>query len=224
MTPYAYCANNPVKYVDPDGEKIWIICEDGREIEYTSGMQYEGESDFQKQTIEALNYGYDNSPTAKKMIGELSDSKFEYKIKGGDDSGYDPSNSAVVQEYSSDEIFYEKGGGTIIWKTQGAYIFEKDPQSGLSTLVCRPTINLFHELGHAWDHMAGLLAADDMNFENLQVNEWTATRTENMIRKELNLPLRTYYRANKWEGKSNVSGPALLDLNGNHRYTKYQHQ
>ncbi len=223
MTPYAYCANNPVKYVDPDGEKIWIICEDGSEIEYTPGMQYEGKSVFQKQTIEALNYGYDNSPTAKKMISELCEPKFEYKIKGGDDSEYKPSNSAVVQKYGSDEKFYKKGGGTIIWNTQGENLFERDPKSGLSTLVRRPTIGLLHELGHAWDHMEGLLAAEDMKFENLKVSEWTATRTENMIRKELKLPLRTYYEVGKWEGKNHPEGPRLLDSEGNHRYTKYQH-
>ena len=28
MTPYAYCANNPVKYVDPDGRKIVISGDD----------------------------------------------------------------------------------------------------------------------------------------------------------------------------------------------------
>ena len=184
ITPYGYCANNPVKYVDPDGEKIWIICEDGSEIEYTPGMQYEGKSVFQKQTIEALNYGYDNSPTAKKMISELCEPKFEYKIKGGDDSGYEPSDLTTVQKYGSDEKFYKKGGGTITWNTQGGNFFEKNPKSGLSVLVRRPTIGLLHELGHAWDHMAGLLAAEGMEFENLKVSEWTATRTENMIRKE----------------------------------------
>ncbi|MBO7625785.1 MAG: hypothetical protein J6S82_10865, partial [Bacteroidales bacterium] len=225
MTPYAYCTNNPVKYVDPTGMKIWIVGEDGNEIEYIPGMQYEGESDFQKQVIEALNYGYANSATAEKMIGELCGPEFQYKISSGNESGYSPSlDCAVIYKEGADEAFYEKGGGVITWNPQGESVFEKDPKSGLSVLYCRPTMGLLHELGHAWDHMAGLLMADEIKFKGLEVNEWTATRTENMIRKELNLPLRTYYRANKWEGKSNVSGPALLDLNGNHRYTKYQHQ
>ena len=29
LSPYVYCANNPVKLVDPDGEKIWIHDEEG---------------------------------------------------------------------------------------------------------------------------------------------------------------------------------------------------
>ena len=67
------------------------------------------------------------------------------------------------------------------------------------------------------------MAGKDMKFQDLEVNEWTATRTENMIRKEFGLPLRTYYERNDWKGKSYVSGPYLLDPNGNHKYMKYQH-
>ena len=29
ISPYAYCANNPVNYIDPDGKKIWILNEKG---------------------------------------------------------------------------------------------------------------------------------------------------------------------------------------------------
>ena len=225
MTPYAYCANNPVKYVDPTGMKIWIVGEDGNEIEYIPGMQYEGESCFQKQVIEALNYGYENSATAEKMIGELCGPEFQYKISSGNESGYSPSRDcAVIYKEGADEAFYEKGGGVITWNPQGESFFEKDPKSGLSVLYCRPTMGLLHELGHAWDHMAGLLTVDKIKFEGLEVNEWTATRTENMIRKELKLPLRTYYEVGEWEGKNHPEGPRLLDSEDNHRYTQYQHQ
>lgn len=29
VTPYAYCMNNPVKYIDPDGRDVWEIQQDG---------------------------------------------------------------------------------------------------------------------------------------------------------------------------------------------------
>ena len=32
LSPYVYCADNPVKLVDPNGDEIWIIGEDGSRI------------------------------------------------------------------------------------------------------------------------------------------------------------------------------------------------
>jgi len=55
----------------------------------------------------------------------------------------------------------------------------------ISKLGNRPKMNLLHELAHAWDNMAGLLANEQMKYKSLKISEWTAIRTENMIRKEM---------------------------------------
>ncbi|MBO7226418.1 MAG: RHS repeat-associated core domain-containing protein [Bacteroidales bacterium] len=40
LSPYAYCAWNPVKLVDPDGEEIWIVGDDGNRYRYNKGKVY----------------------------------------------------------------------------------------------------------------------------------------------------------------------------------------
>ncbi len=82
-------------------------------------------------------------------------------------------------------------------------------------------MNLLHELAHAWDNMAGLLADERMLYKGLKVSEWTAIRTENMIRKEMGLPLRTHYGV--IENNGGPAYPPLLDIQLNYLYDKYQH-
>jgi hypothetical protein len=95
------------------------------------------------------------------------------------------------------------------------------PDKVISTLKNRPEMNLLHELAHAWDNMAGLLADKEMKYKSLKVSEWTAIRTENMIRKEMGLPLRTHYGV--IENNGGPAYPPLLDLQCNYLYDKYQH-
>jgi hypothetical protein len=48
-----------------------------------------------------------------------------------------------------------------------------------------------------------------------------SSKTENMIRKEMGLPLRTHYGV--MENNGGPSYPPLLDLKCNYLYDKYQH-
>ena len=78
ISPYVYCAWNPVKLVDPDGRTIWIENGDGTKIKYEANMKTRGDK-FSRQTIETLNEMYTTS-AGKKLLNSLSDSKRNFYI------------------------------------------------------------------------------------------------------------------------------------------------
>ena len=45
ISPYAYCAWNPLKLVDPNGRKIWIVGDDGNTYQYKEGGLYTADNE-----------------------------------------------------------------------------------------------------------------------------------------------------------------------------------
>jgi RHS repeat-associated protein len=206
ISPYAYCMNNPVILIDPTGEDVEIVCPlTNQTVNYTPGMAVpEGASQFVKKAINSLNR-INSTEVGRELVSELKDSEHMYKIKQSENnmSSFTPTDVYESANPDASEAKKSAGaGGTISWYEQGRWIPTlMGPQKDA-------TIDLAHELFHGLDANRGL--RDSQKENGIPRNEWQASYRENMLRPQLNLPLRTYYRVNQYGGGE---APRLLDGN-----------
>jgi RHS repeat-associated protein len=177
LSPYQYTANNPVLYIDyngdyivigindDDGNQYSVMYDKGKAYHYTKnkdgtltkGSEYDGDQSFIEQSLKDLG-DIGSTKQGERIINKLQESSDVYTIKDADNM-YSPGFDS-----NDNSIYYTSNGYGI----HDGVSFDKSH------------INLGHELAHAYDKDRGF----DMSFKigDLPASELNAVRFENYLR------------------------------------------
>jgi RHS repeat-associated protein len=179
ISTYQYAANNPINYVDyngdyitlgindKDGNQIYsVLYENGKAYHYSKdskggivkGGEYDGDSSFVENAVTDLNK-ISGTKQGGHIVSELQRSSSNYDI--GD------SGDAMINnfDHSNNQLRYSQQGSGII--------------DGVS--MNKSFIKLGHELAHAYDKDRGFDMSKTI-FGGLKETELNAVRFENYLR------------------------------------------
>lgn len=207
LSPYSYCAGDPVNIVDPQGDTLFVkhrketLMYLNGLFYYSDGKEYTGRvGGFLKRVDNAIS-SICQTDTGRAIIEELETSKNVFTIDYAESNSFVPdraidagANLPVVMSMRGG-IASNGSGGTIKWNPYNIY-----GGVDITGSAERPSfLGLTHEMAHALDANRGLLhfSSDygqySASYLGIKRAEWHAVSIENRVRFEAGIPLRAYY-------------------------------
>ena len=164
ISPYAYAAWNPIKYVNPDGKKIVVGSWWGRALAKL------GFNNFESKTMSHLQELKNMDAKLDKMITKIEESTTEYHINNLDGNGFSYNDSKKEILYNPDS---------------------KETKNGRMRPA---QVGLAHELGHAENDVDGTTVifnsykakhGDKTERDKCNKNEQNSINKENIAREKM---------------------------------------
>ncbi len=179
LSPYTYCANNPIMMVDPDGRHIWVVGDDGVKYLYKDGYLW---NKLGEQYIPPKGSFEDKIWGDLKVMSKCKNIKTSWRL-----SNLERSNKDHTIEKNDDNFTepIDSKNASVEGKGSGTKIFINVNTKNESTLA--------HELlGHAHDNDGGFRNKGYTNGTwGISLNEINAVNVENCIREYLGTTKRT---------------------------------
>ena len=202
LSPYLYCAANPIMLIDPTGMEIRIIYpEENQNMDYV--VYKNGILEPQKGSVIPLSEYVNNVRKDLDLLSQipgepslrlsnLQESEQVLEIEKPQEIVIDKSINKAIAEDKIKRNNGEPTGSTIIYDPNSDVAMIKSDNSQKQ----RPAVvGLAHELlGHGWDYSLGLyLDSNIFKINGVSINEIRAINIENQVREYLKIPKRTSY-------------------------------
>ncbi len=186
LSPYTFCAADPINNSDPTGERIKAVApdRDGNAVEYfweerdgvwnfydSSGTAYSGNDEFMTSLTSAMGFLMEGE-AGYGLVSSLVNNDIVMQIWKSKGESYASINA----------IRWNPNGNQIVPTTEGEQVSNE--------------ATLGHELAHIKYNWDGGKQEPWMvtNGKQINISEIYTTHIENQIRAEHNLPLRTFYK------------------------------